>query len=579
MSRKKAKRAAMTRAAATAVATVPKRAAKFADLAKSEQRRVARVIVGTMRRHGFFARGGYKVVHGPDQANREWTSAETGPETMQLTADERNRLIALARNAERNSDKLEGIIRQLELNVIGTEGGKAVFNFPRGYEQAAERIGVAFSAWARHAEYFDDLNLQKILKLVLRTLLIGGDCALVFDWDVTPSSTGQIISFEPDCIGNLDAKEFAAHFPNHRQYQGVIKDAAGKTVGVVCSWSERGRSEYRLFDGEGRRATWTMIKPAGLAWEDCPFTFVRTLSRFNQMRGSSRLWSGLGTVVDLSDLQGYEVQTAKKNSQTIAQVLQTESDNEDELAAEMDPDAAAPVETEDADFAENPDANADAAAVADEDEQIPLDLDAIKGAGCIYDVLPPGVKMELLDTKHPNNNLIEFSRWLHSGVAFALGLGNVHASGKADSSYSAAMAELLISSAEFRDAFHELEVGVLDWALANWSRKAQAEGEIPTDDELPADWRHKYVTWQRPAERAIDPVKEQSALNSGLKNGTILYRDKLGPNWREKLAAMAEEIEFCRANGIPHLALQTVSGGVIDESATPSDDGEEGDEE
>lgn len=555
------------RAARRALSTLT----KFDALPAPEQKRIARTIVGGMRRMGYFARGGYKTVHGPDQLNRAWTTAENGPETAQLTASERNRLIALARNAERNSDKLEGIIRQLELNVIGTEGGKAVFTFPDAYKAEAEQIRAAFAQWARAAEYFDDLNLQSVLKLVLRTLLIGGDCVLVYDWDVTPGSTGQIISFEPDCIGDLDEGEFARHFPGYRQYQGIIKDAAGKTVGVVCSWCERGRTEYRLTDDSGNRAAWTMIKPTGIAWENCQFTIVRTLARFNQMRGMSRLWSGLGTVVDLSDLQGYEVQTAKKNSQTIAQVLQSADDNEGELAAEMDPDAEAPILDE---------TSAPADAPAEEDDQIPLDLDEISGAGCIYDVLPPGVKMELLDTKHPNNNLIEFSKWLHGGVAFAVGLGNVHASGKADSSYSAAMAEFLISSAEFREEFHQLEVSVLDWALSNWSRKAQAEGLIPTDDKLPADWRHTCVTWQQPPERTIDPVKEQSALNSGLSNGTILYRDKLGPDWKSKIKAFAEEVKFFEDNGLVHPSKLTVSGSVVDQGQVKSSaDNGEGEEE
>ena len=182
------------------------------------------------------------------------------------------------------------------------------------------------------------------------------------------------------------------------------------------------------------------------------------------------------------------------------------------------------------------------------------------------------------NTKHPNNNLIEFSKWLHGGVAFAVGLGNVHASGKADSSYSAAMAELLISSREFRDEFHELEVSVLDWALSNWSRKAQAEGLIADDSKLPPDWRHTCVTWQQPAERAIDPVKEQSALNSGLRNGTILYREKLGPDWREKVDAFAEEVRYFKDHGLVHPSAMTVSGAVVEQNNNNADDGEEGDE-
>lgn len=546
---------------------------KFRNLPAKDQRRIAGIIVGGMRKMGWL-RSGYKPVTGPDQLNRGWIHAETGPETKYLTADERNRLIALARNAARNTESFEGILNQLETGVIGIEGGKAVFNFPAEFEDAQKKIKAEFSKWAKSAEYFDDANLQRVLSLVLRTLMIGGDCALVFDWDVTKYSTGQIIGFEPDCIGNLEDGEFEKHFPGCRQYQGIIKNDAGKTVGVVCSWSERGRSRYRLFDDKGRRAAWTMIKPVGVAWEDSQFTVVRVMKRINQMRGASSLWPVLGTIVDLSEYQGYEVQAAKKNAQTIAQVTQQEEQNEGELAEEMDPDAEAPIEGEEGSAA---DAGQDAKGedVTTDDGMVDLELDHIEGAGTIYDVLPPGVKMELLDTKHPNTNLVEFSKYLRGGSGYVVGLGNVHATGKADSSYSAAMAEMLLSSQAFRKLFHELEIGVLDWALSNWSRMAQAFGLIPSDDELPDNWRHACVTWQQPPERAIDPVKEQQALALGLKNGTILYSEKWGPDWRSKLKQFATEIRAFADEGVPHPALETVSGAekVMPQNANSGEEG------
>lgn len=533
---------------------------KFAALPLSTRRRLAAKIVGGMRLAGVFGRGGYKTVFGPDQLNRRWTTAETDGEVAQLTASERNRLIALARNAARNSEHLEGILHQLEINVIGVEGGKAVFSFPAGFEQQEEEVREAFAEWAQEAEYFDDSNLQEILKRLLRTQLLGGDCVLVFDWDVTRANSGQVIAFEPDCIGNLAEADFKRLFPAFRQYQGIIKNENGKTVGAVVSWAERGQAAYRL-EVDGRRAVWTLVKPDGMRWKECPFILFRGLSRFNQMRGNSRLWAGLGTVSDLADLQGFELQSAKKGAQTIGQVTQAEEQNEAQLSGELDPDASAPIEGEAA--------AADGSAEAD--EPTPLDLEAIDGLGAIYDVMPPGVKMELFDTKHPNDKLVEFSKWLHSGVAFALGLGNVHASGQAVSSYSAAMAEMLISQAEFRDEFHKLKTGFLDWLFSNWSRRAQSIGLIPQDSALPQHWRRTCVKWQEPPKRAINPVDEQNALNSGLKNGTILYREKLGPDWKTKLSAFGEEIEYCKKLGIPHPALQTVSGQTIDMTAGASD--------
>lgn len=534
---------------------------KFDSLPKSEQLRAARRIIGGLKRAGWLARGGYKTVHGPDQANRAWTAAETDGECAQLTASERNRLVALARNAARNSEHLEGALHQIEINCIGCEGGKAIFDFPPAFKRAGEKVHEAFADWARSAEYFSDLDLQDTLKLVLRTQILGGDLVLVFDNGITRESTGQIIAFEPDCIGNIPSAEFEARFPGCSQHQGVIKNANGKDIGVIVSWSQRGRSEYSVYDDKGRLAVWPLVKSVNTSWTDSLFTFYRGTSRFNQIRGNSRLWPGLATAADVAALQGYEVQSAKKGAQTFGQVLQEAEQNEADISAELDPDAGAPVNVDGEGAA--PDA-AGAIQEAIEDGQDTLDLDAINATGAIYDVMPPGVKMELFDTKHPNDKLVEFSKWLNGGVAFALGLGRVHSSGEAAQSYSSAMAEMLLSSVEFRDEFHKLEKNFLDWVLANWSRYAQQRGIIPQDSALPRGWRRTCVKWQRPPERAINPVDEQTAINSGLKNGTILYREKLGPDWRGKLEAFAEEIEFCRKHNIPHLALQTVSGGVIE---------------
>ena len=546
-------------------------AAKFADLSRAEKKRVAATIIGSMRKLGYFGRGGYRSVYGPDQANRPRISAETEGETGQLTISERNRLVALARNAARNSERLEGILHQIEINVVGVDGGKAVFEFPKTHKEDGDKIARAFANWAQEAEYFDDLDLQDILKLALRTQMLGGDLVLVFDDGLTAESTGQVIAFESDCIGDL--ADFADKFPGCTQHQGIIKNANGKTIGVTVSWSQRGASVYNATDSEGRLSAWTLIKESAQRWKDAPFTIFRGLGRFNQMRGMSRLWPALSTVTDLTDLQGFEVQAAKAGSQKIGQILSdVDKDGDAKISAELDPDASVPVSATDEEVES---AVEEAAAEA---EQIPLEIEDIQGAGVIYDIMPPGVRMELLDTKHPNDKLVEFSNWLHRGVGFALGLGSIHATGKADNSYSASQAEMILAQLDFDDEFHKLEKYILDWVLSNWSRWAYRQGLILGDDKLPADWRRTCVSWQRPPHRSLDPVKEQSALNSGLKNGTILYREKWGADWKRKALAFGEEIEFFKAHGIPHLALQTVSGQQIETTAETTD-GEEGEKE
>ena len=519
---------------------------------------IARPVASPRIAKPYRGRGFYKTVWGPDIVNRPYATAETEGELQSLPASERNRLISLARNTARNSEHLEGILNQLANNVIGDVGGKAIFAFPDAYKNQAEKIHRAFASWASEAEYFDDSNLQALLRLILRTLYIGGDMALVFDNRVTRGDSGQIIAFEPDCIGNLAEGDFKRYFPSYTQHQGIVKDANGKTVGVICSWSQRGQSEYRLFDEDGRRAAWVLLKRSGERWDDSPFTMLRNFARINQMRGCSPLWTGLGTIADGSALQGYEVQASKRNAQVMGQVIQGEAETgEGELAAELDPDQTAPLNVDEDDLTQE-------AAVEEAEEQQRLNLDDLSGkGGLIWDLMPPGVKAEIFDTKHPNTNLVEFSRWLHSGAAYATGLTSLFAIGKADASYSAAMAEMILAQTQFRVEFHRLECGFLDWALANWSRRAQARGEIPTDDQLPEDWRRTCVKWQRPPERALNPVDEQNAVALGLKNLTRNYHETLGPDWKRKLLETAEEIKFATENGIPDPRLQTVSGEII----------------
>ena len=58
-------------------------------------------------------------------------------------------------------------------------------------------------------------------------------------------------------------------------------------------------------------------------------------------------------------------------------------------------------------------------------------------------------------------------------------------------------------------------------------------------------------------------MKHQTALTQGLRNGSILYRDEWGPDWKDKADAFAEELDYFKSKNIPHPALVTVSGAPI----------------
>ena len=147
----------------------------------------------------------------------------------------------------------------------------------------------------------------------------------------------------------------------------------------------------------------------------------RNVFREAQGRGISPMSSSLATVLDLEDLCGFELAAAKKNSQVIAQILQSSSQQVEEAALPSAFDT-------DTDFSSMTDEQIEQAAKAEQasSEQV-VTLDKVRAAGVMYQVMPENYKMELLDTKHPNATMPEFIRFLAGRSAAPFGLTEQYA--------------------------------------------------------------------------------------------------------------------------------------------------------
>ena len=529
----------------------------FAALSLAEKRRVTRRIIAALRHNGYLGRGKYDTVT-KDASLRERLYAETGGEETALTIDERNRLIALIRNLERNSDHINGFLKQLDLNVVGMIGGKASFAFPPEYSASAKLLRTLFGNWARECEFFTGEPLQGLLKLAVRTKYITGRAVLLFD-DGIVCDSGKVIMFEGDAVADIPENEFLSRFPDGwSQHQGLIKDEFGRTRGAFCSMSQRGVSVFpRLTDSKGRLAVWALVKDGERSWLDSPFVMFQHIKRINQIASVPGIAPSVGSVMDLEALAKYELQSAKKSAQTLATITQPE-ENTVKLSDGLDPDVVLPVDGEGA-----TDDNVD-----DDDEGPVLELPEIEGAGTIYDILPPGLKMELLNPTHPNANVIGMVTWIKQNASWANGVAGLFATGKADSSYSASLVEQAITWPMFEEEQQKLKTGILDWIVRRWATWAMRKGIIPANLKLPKDWI-RSVDYSFPSKREPDAQKEQAAIAQGLRNFTITLREIDGPDWREKAAMRAEEIELYRKLGIPHPALQSVSGQILTEDLSP----------
>lgn len=59
----------------------------------------------------------------------------------------------------------------------------------------------------------------------------------------------------------------------------------------------------------------------------------------------------------------------------------------------------------------------------------------------------------------------------------------------------------------------------------------------------------------------LDELQHQNAVEKKIKNMVGSYKEELGPDWKEKLSTIKEEINWFKENGLPHPAFEMKSGG------------------
>lgn len=523
---------------------------KFSSLPRSEQARVA----ASMLRAVLSRFGKYDAVEGQTSKQRAPSVIEVNGEDGILNSSQRLRLVNLMRQQMRNAPIARTIDQQRRVNVVGDVGGKLTISLddltPAAERACAEAQDWFNGVWAPNAEFTDGLCFNELLKIALSSGDNTGDLVLLFDnGSLAPDigGTGRIRAFESDEVANLAPSAFAARFPNHTQSQGVIRDRYGRTVGVHVSTLQRGMQEF----SEGK--CFTLLRDPLADRRDALFTLVKRSWRFNQGRGVSPSSSSVNTLTDIYELVASETQAAKLNAKLVAQLI-----DENDVSAES------PVPSEyrpTADTPEGDTAPADGADTASElaDEATPtVTFEQMDAIGAVYDIMPPKLKMELLDTKRPNEKAIDFVNWLSGQASGVYGLGRIYATLNPEASYTAFRGAQCLSWPSIEEAQKDLERNVCDWAGRNVLRWAMARRLIPA---LPAGWING-LSWMWPSMPEVNIVDEQTALNKRLANLDTTYRTRLGPGWKKKLAQAFEEINFFREAGVLHPAEQTVSGAI-----------------
>ena len=524
------------------------------DSLTAEQRTaVARKLAGGVL--GLVSLGrGYEAVTSPFSEQRRAAVVETKGEDHQLTPHQRNKLVNLGRDMMRNAPERVGQDQQLRVNIVGAVGGKLYASFPAEYKEAAAEVMHYFNkVWSPKAEFTYRQNFNWILKTALTAQDVGGNVVLVFDDGILTggNGTGRVRGFEADEIAEIPSDEFKKRFPaSFTQSRGFVYNQCGMFCGLFVSTSQRGKA---VFDPSVGFMT-LKLDP----FDDATtpnFILLGDMRRFNQGRAVSPLVSALTALVDLHETVASEAQAAKLNAQLVGQILESETaEVEDEVPGFSDRE------------------------VEDATQALPQDVKfttkELKAIGAHFDKLPPGLRIELLDSKRPNLNIIAYVEHVTGVIGATRGLARVFATLKAQTSYTAFRGEQAMSEQSFRESRKDTERLVCDPIARLVIARALRLGLIKA--RLPEGWE-EMIAWTWPKMLEVNEKDAQSALKLKLENGVTSLTRELGPGEMERiLAERKREKELFDDAGLIYPGTVTVSGQRIEDGA--DDDGESPDE-
>jgi len=520
------------------------------DKAK-EENQLAAIQLDTMRKRAILNK--YDVLE-PNRSRRQ-ASHEFKNEDGIFDMTKRLKGCNLGRDLERNYSPAKSILHQFRMNTVGSMG-KLQVNAEGGGEAAAWFNEV----WAKDPDYKTDLHWSDWLQNTVAAIIREGDQLTVFDDNLTDDDSGKLITWEADQVVPLTQKAFEKAMYKDRkaediQENGIIRNKHGRELAYIAT----GKRGMTVIDTPDDVTIWMR----GLA------KLIRNPWRHNQGRGVPSLITPAANFLDLYEILASELQTAKKAAKQYANVKRTDAvtDWDDpgsapEFLPENSGKTAATVDAEGANVA--------TANGAQNYER----LEAF--AGGFVDYLDVGDEVQIPDLKHPNSQLAPFMDSVHGMSGAALGLASAYTKMRADSSYTAFRGDMIMSWVTFYAYQKWLERQVADWIAVKaiqWGIRKGEGFEAP-----PAGWERKLAwTWPRMPE--VKEIDAQNAVEKSLKNGTTDFSALLGPDWKDKLDAYAEQVEYVREKGLPLNVLETKSGGTTEDTTEETEsEGVTGDE-
>ena len=425
---------------------------------------------------------GYDAVNKRGEG-RAAVAPERGNEDSILASRKRVQLIATQRDAFRNTTFTPATALQLQINVVGTEGGRV--SFTTADATFNDEAGRAFRKWARRCNFTDGTSLNELLQLLLVQLTHnGGDFIAVFDDGCLTGGrgSGKVRIFESDEIKNVEDDEFVRAFGKDTsfvQQNGIVYDEFGRIVGAFVSSAGRQDDAFK----KGEYIYLKLGTPGDFG--EASWILVANRWRVNQGRGVSTATHVTNLLQDLADTQGSEVQAAKLNA-GLGLVVTDETpaaedpiDNGDGGGDYTLPSAPEGVSQETAQEIADIEA-------AEDNALRRASMQLVAGQSAVVK-LTNNKKLDSFKTERPNLDTVKFitDQRIEAGTVF--GLPSCFTTLKPEGSYTSARASMVMAERAFQRLRKALERGFLDWLALHFCKWAGFE--LPDDVESCIRWR------------------------------------------------------------------------------------------
>jgi thiol-disulfide isomerase/thioredoxin len=492
---------------------------------------------------------GYDAVDPGADTKRRRARVSRKSESDELSDRKFRKGLSLTRDLLRNYGSAKGLDSQRRTQVVGTGPGLSLHDLTEEQTAEADRF---WRRWCKDCDSLDDKPFAEIIENLVTELGTDGGSLLAID--TFDRNDGKLLVYSSDMLCEIDAKDWKAkrhqwkerrmdtdgrmkRLPM-RQERGLVFDRHNRVVAYVVNVERKSTARFAE----------CLILPAGTAklWK-----VTRTNQQFLPVPDYLTM---VPEMEDAYEMRAAELQTAKKAAQQYAWI-----------ASESLEDNA------DLDLAEGTlgiDEGGTPSASATENYDV---IETLTGGNTEY--MDKGDTVHIAETDRPNMDVAAFGHDCIEAAGASIGMSRSYARYVVDNSYTGFRGESLLSWAAFEKLQKSLERRVLDWLVVRVFTWAIRERLLWATGE-PANWADG-IAWHWRTMPKLDPAKENESDRSGLKNGTIDYANLLGPQWKKKLQAFSDQIEFIRSLDLPLSIFETVAGAEVQEEADENNNTEE----